>query len=105
MIRSGNVFASDMTQGQYISIQRSLKVKVTILPYGFSLITFEPSMIEIKCERHRNPIVKTLRNIYMLTSKGQGPNLTSGQGHGVTQVAYESKRIDETKTLRPLSCL
>ena len=38
----------------------------------------------------------------MLTSKGQGQNLTSGQGHGVTQVAYESMRIDETNTFRSL---
>ena len=75
------------------------------LPYGFSLIAFEPSLIEIKFERHRVSLVKTHRKIYMFTSKGQGQNLTSGQGHGVTQVAYQSKRIDETNTLRPLSCL
>ena len=62
-------------------------------------------MIEITFERYRVPLVKTLRNIYMLNSKGQGQNLTSGQGQSVTQVAYESKRIDETNTLRPLSCL
>ena len=65
------------------------------LPYGFSPITFEPSRIEIKYERHRVPLVQTNRNIYILTSKGQGQNLSSGQGHGVTQVAYQSMRIDE----------
>ena len=43
--------------------------------------------------------------MYSMTLKGQGQNLTSGQGHGLTQVAYQSKRIDETNTLRPLSCL
>ena len=77
---------------------------MTFLPHCFSLITFEPSTIEMKFGRHRfPPLVKTHPKIYMLTSKGQ--NLTSGQGHGVTQVAYESKRIDETNTLRPFSCL
>ena len=105
MKRSGNVFPSDMTHGQYISLQRSWKVKVTFLPYGFSLITFEPSTMEIKFERRRVPLVKTHRNVYKLTWKGQGQNLTSGQGHGVTQAAYESMRIDETNTLRPVSCL
>ena len=40
-----------------------------------------------------------------MTLKGQAQNLTSGQGHGVTQVAYQSMRIDGTNTLRPLSCL
>ena len=33
--------------------------------------------------------------MYSMTLKGQGQNLTSGQGQGVTQVAYQSKRIDE----------
>ena len=40
--------------------------------------------------------------MYSMTLKGQVQNLTSGQGHGLTQVAYQSKRIDETNTLRPL---
>ena len=65
MKRSGNVFPSDITQGQYISLQRSCKVSVVpkwrFLPYGFSLITFEPSTIEIKFERHRVPLLKTHR--------------------------------------------
>ena len=37
-----------------------------------------------------------------MTIKGQGQNLTLGQGHVLTQVghiAYESMRIDEANTL------
>ena len=57
-------FPSDMTQGQYISLQMSWKVKWSFLPYVFSLISFEPSTIDIKFERHRVPLVKTHRNIH-----------------------------------------
>ena len=40
--------------------------------------------------------------IYNMTSKGQVENLTSGQGHDLTEighVAYHSIRIDETNTI------
>ena len=40
--------------------------------------------------------------IYKMTSKGQLENLTSGQGHDLTQighVAYQSIRLDETNTM------
>ena len=40
-----------------------------------------------------------------MTLEGQGQNLTSGQGHMVTQVghiAYVSMRLDERNTLRSL---
>ena len=46
--------------------------------------------------------------MYRMTLKGQGQNLTSGQGHVVTQVghiAYVSMRIDERNTMRPFSRL
>ena len=46
--------------------------------------------------------------MYSMTLKGQGQNLTSGQGYVVTQVgdiAYVSMRLDERNTLRPLSRL
>ena len=42
--------------------------------------------------------------MYSMTLKGQGQNLTSGQGHVVTQVghiAYVSMRLDERNTMRP----
>ena len=55
---------------------------------------------------HRVFLVKTHRNIYMMTLKGQSKNqLTSGQGHVVTQVghiAYDSMHIDEINIMRPL---
>ena len=43
--------------------------------------------------------------MYSMTLKGQCQNLTSGQGHVVTQVghiAYVSMRLDERNTMRPL---
>ena len=46
--------------------------------------------------------------MYSMTLKGQGQNLTSGQGQVVTQVghiAYVSMRFDERNTLRPLARL
>ena len=46
--------------------------------------------------------------MYSMTLKGQGQNLTSGQGHEVTQaghIAYVSMRLDERNTMRPFSCL
>ena len=46
--------------------------------------------------------------MYSMTLKGQGQNLTSGQGHVVTQVghiAYVSMRLNERNTIRPLSRL
>ena len=50
----------------------------------------------------------THRNMHIITLKGQGQNLTSGQGHLVTQVghiAYESMRLDERNTMGPLQRL
>ena len=46
--------------------------------------------------------------MYNMTLKGQGQNLTSGQGHVDTQVGhitYVSMRRDEINTMRPLSRL
>ena len=46
--------------------------------------------------------------MYTMTLKGQGQNLSSGQGHVVTQVghiAYETMRLDERNIMRPLSCI
>ena len=43
-----------------------------------------------------------------MTLKDQGQNLTSGQGHVVTQVGHfanVSMRLDERNTMRPLSRL
>ena len=51
---------------------------------------------------HRVSLVKTLRRIYELISKGQGQNLTLDQGHVITKrgnVAYQSTRINKTNTL------
>ena len=48
------------------------------------------------------------RNMYSMTLKSQGQNLTSGQGHVVTQVGhitYVSMRLDEINTMKPLSRL
>ena len=41
-----------------------------------------------------------IENMYSMTLKGQGQNLTSGQGHVVTQVGHitdVSMRLDEIK--------
>ena len=65
-------------------------------------------MIEQWCWHHRVCLDKTHRNMYSMTLKGQGQNLTSGQGHVVTQIghiAYVSMRRDERNTMRPLSRL
>ena len=46
--------------------------------------------------------------MYSMILKGQGQNLTSGQGHVVTQVghfAYVSMRLDERNAMRPISRL
>ena len=43
--------------------------------------------------------------IYRMTLKDQGQNLTSGEGHVVTQVghvAYQSIRLEETNTMTPI---
>ena len=43
--------------------------------------------------------------MYSVTLKDQGQNLASGQSHVVTQVgqfAYDSMRLDERNTIRPL---
>ena len=59
-------------------------------------------------DTHRVCLVKTHRNMYSMTLKGQGQNFISGQGHVVTQVGhitYESKRLDERNTMGPLSRL
>ena len=69
------------------------------------MITSVFEMIEQWFWHHRVCLVKTHRNLYSMTLKGQGQNLTSGQGHVLTQVghiAYESMRIDERNTMRPL---
>ena len=65
---------------------------------SFSMITSVLEMIEQWLWHHRVCLVTTHRNMYSITLKGQGQNLTSGQGHVVTQlghIAYESKRLDE----------
>ena len=65
-------------------------------------------MIEQWFWHHRVCLIKTHQNMYSMTLKGQGQNLTSGQGHVVTQVghiAYLSMRLDERNTMRPLSRL
>ena len=46
--------------------------------------------------------------MYNMTLKGQGQNLTSGQGHVVTQVGhivYVLMRLDKRNTMRPFSRL
>ena len=74
-------------------------------------MVFANNLLTYQVERllllhHRGSLVKMRRSIYMMTLKGQFQNLTSGQGHMVTQVghiAYESMRLDETNTLVPFS--
>ena len=59
-------FSHQIWRNQYISFQMSWKVKVTFFTmFFFSLISFEPSTIDIKSERHRVLLVKTHRNIYV----------------------------------------
>ena len=82
--------------------------KTALLSESFSVITSVFEMIEQWFWHHRVCLVKTHRNMYSMTLKGQGQNLTSGQGHVVTQVghiAYVSMRLDERNTMRPLSRL
>ena len=65
-------------------------------------------MIEQWFWHHRVCLIKTHRKRYNMTLKGQGQNLTSGQGHVVTQVghiAFVSMRLDERNTMIPLSRL
>ena len=73
---------SELTQLQRVRLQRSRKVKIELFcENGFSQITFELREPVTKFWQHRVPLVKTRRNIYILTLKGQFQNLTSGQGH------------------------
>ena len=72
------------------------------------MITSVFEMIEQLFLHHRVCLVKTYLNMYSMTLKDQGQNLTSSQGHVVTQVghiAYESKHFDDRNTMRPLSRL
>ena len=72
------------------------------------MITSVFEMIEQWFWHHRVCLVNTYRNMYSMTFKGQGQNLTSGQGHMVTRVghiAYVSMRLDERNRMRPLSRL
>ena len=46
---------------------------------SFWRITFELRKIEKNAKHHRIPLVKTHRNMYLLTPKGQFENLTLGQ--------------------------
>ena len=63
-------------------------------------------MIEQWFWHHHVCLVKTHRNMYSMTLKDQGQNLTSGQGHVMTQVGHVvSMRLDERNTMRPLSRL
>ena len=69
------------------------------------MITFVVEMIEQLFWHHRVCLVKTHRNMYSMTLKSRGQNLTSGWGHVVTQaghIAYLSMRVDERNTMRPL---
>ena len=68
----------------------------------FSAINRVTKMTEKRLAHHRVCLIKARRMIYNLTSKGQIWNLTSGQGHDLTQIghiAYHSIRIDETNTM------
>ena len=82
--------------------QRSRKVKNVILEWNsFSMITSVFEMIEQWFWHHRVCLVKTHRKMYSMNLKGQGQNLSSGQGHGVTQIAIsrsvlKDKHIETT---------
>ena len=45
--------------------------KSDVFSYGFSLITLKPSTIEIKCERHRGPLVKTQTDIHVALERSR----------------------------------
>ena len=78
---------------------------------SFSWITFELKMIENLFWLHRVPLVKTNRNVYMMTLKGQGQNLTFCQGQvrsrstQLCHIAYHLIRVDKLYTLVPVSCI
>eukprot|EP00915_Cephaloidophora_sp_WS-2016_P011027 GHVH01016221.1.p1 GENE.GHVH01016221.1~~GHVH01016221.1.p1 ORF type:complete len:103 (+),score=2.35 GHVH01016221.1:53-361(+) len=85
-------------------LQRSSKVKMSVFWGKF----FANNFLAINDRTFFDTIVFVSWRIdtYIMTFKGQFQNLTSGQGHMVTQVghiAYESMRIDETDTLVPFS--
>ena len=89
--------------------QRSRNVKNDIFERNlFSMITSVLEMIEQSLWHQRVCLVKTHRNMYSMTLKCHGQNFTSGQGHMVTQVghiAYDSMRLYERNTMRPLTRL
>ena len=103
------VFLSDLTYGQPFRRQRSRKVKNVIFQQKrFLTIKSLRRKIEEWFCHHRVSLVKARRMIYRMTLKGQGQNLTSGQGHVMTRrghVAYQSTCLDETNTTTPIPYL
>ena len=73
----------------------------------FLHLIFKRKELEQKFARHRVPLVETHRNMYVLTPKSQGQNLTSGHvtprssGVSIGKIAYHSIRIGELNTIRP----
>ena len=103
--RSFAELSSDFTKAQPFRRQRSRKVKNDIFERNRFSITTVFETIEQWFRHHRVGLVKTHRNMYSMTFKGLGQNLTSGQDHVATQVchiAYDLMRLDERNTSRSL---
>ena len=80
-------------------LQRSWKVKMAeFWRFCFSIITFNSEDLRQWFYHHCIQLFKPRRMMYNMTQKSKKWNLTSGQGHDLTQighVAYHSIRIDE----------
>ena len=90
--------------GLHISNIGKIAVMYILVKYSFIRITFELIKIKNQQWHHRVSLLKTLRMTYDLTLKGQTQNLTSGQGHVMTDighVAYQSMRLDDANTMKP----
>ena len=61
-----------------------LKAEIGVSRKCFSLLTSYPGEIDKNYESHRVCFVKTRQNKYLMTSKSQVENLSSGQGHMLT---------------------
>ena len=109
MKRSFAQVLSDFTQDQPFRRQRSRKVKNgTFERDSFFSISSVLEMIEYLFDTIVFASSRRIETCIAWPWKVQGQNLTSGQGHVLTQVghiAYESMRLDERNTMRPFSRL
>ena len=103
---------SDLTSGQRFGLRRPWKVKMAeFWRFCFSVITLNSKDLPQWFYHHCILLFKTRRIMYTMTAQTSWIwNLTSGQGHDLTQIdhdAYHSIRIDERKAigavLKPVS--